>query len=278
MNACDDIPQEVQELLGAWNLKPDGSLATTPSSWLLPVRREGLAILKVARISNERCGYGLMKWWDGDGAACVLASSPNALLIERATGERSLATMAWSGEDDQACEILCKTARRLHVERDRTLPELHPLEAWFQPLFELSQHHSCLAVAATTARHLLSEQNSICPLHGDLHHENVLDFGARGWLAIDPHGLLGERSFDYANIFTNPDLSDPKRPLATLPGRLEARLKIVGQLADIEPSRMLRWVVAWTGLSAAWFIGDNDETGAAIDLAINQTACGLLGI
>jgi aminoglycoside/hydroxyurea antibiotic resistance kinase len=41
-------------------------------------------------------------------------------------------------------------------------------------------------------------------LHGDLHHGNVLDFGLRGWLAIDPKGLLGERGFDFANIFTNP--------------------------------------------------------------------------
>lgn len=30
-------------------------------------------------------------------------------------------------------------------------------------------------------------------LHGDLHHGNVLDFGASGWLAIDPKGLKGER-------------------------------------------------------------------------------------
>jgi streptomycin 6-kinase len=46
-------------------------------------------------------------------------------------------------------------------------------------------------------------------LHGDLHHENVLDFGERRWLAIDPHGLHGERFFDFANIFTNPDLMIP---------------------------------------------------------------------
>jgi streptomycin 6-kinase len=40
---------------------------------------------------------------------------------------------------------------------------------------------------------------------------------------------------------------------------------------------MLQWIVAWTGLSAAWFFGDGDDTGAAIDLTINDIACGLLG-
>ena len=43
---------------------------------------------------------------------------------------------------------------------------------------------------------------------------------------------------------------------------------------------MLQWIVAWTGLSAAWFIGDgdNDDDGPAINLTINGIACGVLGL
>jgi streptomycin 6-kinase len=44
----------------------------------------------------------------------------------------------------------------------------------------------------------------------------------------------------------------------------------------IEPQRLLRWIVAWTGLSAAWFIGDGDDSGAAIDLTINVKVQSLL--
>jgi streptomycin 6-kinase len=270
---------EVEVLLETWDVKPDGALITTHSSWVLPVRRNAAcAILKVARIPDERRGYALMRWWDGAGAARVLASAENALLLERATGGRDLAEMARFGQDDEACRILCETAVRLHTSRPSQLPELHPLEVWFQPLFDLADQHTCLAMAANTARRLLSEARCISALHGDLHHENVLDFGERGWLAIDPHGLLGERFFDFANIFTNPDLSDPTHPVSTLPGRLEARLKIVAETAQVAPNRMLQWIVAWTGLSAAWFIGDGDDEGAVIDLAINDIACGLLGL
>jgi streptomycin 6-kinase len=39
---------------------------------------------------------------------------------------------------------------------------------------------------------------------------------------------------------------------------------------------MLQWIVAWTGLSVAWFIGDGDDKRAAIDLTINRIACMLL--
>jgi streptomycin 6-kinase len=261
-----------------WNAKPDGALVTTRSSWILPVRWRSIsAILKVARTPDERRGYELMRWWDGQGAARVFSSAENALLMERASGGRDLAEMARSGQDDQACRILCEAAAELHSPRRQPFPELHPLEEWFRPLLERADHDVRLAKAARTARQLLTEQRSICALHGDLHHENVLDFVDHGWLAIDPHGLIGERLFDFANIFTNPDLSDPSRPVGTLPGRLEARLKIVVETAQIEPARMLQWIVAWTGLSAAWFFGDGDDTGAAIDLTINDIACGLLG-
>jgi streptomycin 6-kinase len=42
------------------------------------------------------------------------------------------------------------------------------------------------------------------PLHVDLHHSNVLDAGPRGWLAIDPKALLGERTYETANLLRNP--------------------------------------------------------------------------
>ena len=277
MSASSDFPPQVTAWLERWRLLRDGELLTTRSSWMLAARQGDVpALLKVARIPDEEGGYRLLTWWDGQGAARVFASSAGALLMERASGAGDLAHMAWSGQDDAACRVLCHTAARLHAPRRGPLPDLHPLQEWFQPLFRLAPHHAALAPAASAARQLLAAPREVCPLHGDLHHGNVLDFDERGWLAIDPHGLLGERTFDYANIFTNPDLSDPGRPLAILPGRLEARLSIVVAATGLEPQRLLRWIVAWTGLSAAWFIVDGDDEGAAIDLAINAMAYRLL--
>jgi streptomycin 6-kinase len=275
-SAGEAFDPEVEALLKAWDARPDGNLVTTRSSWVLPVLRNGVpAVLKAARTADEQHGYELMRWWAGDGAARVLASAENALLLERATGSRNLADMARGGQDDEACEILCETGERLHAKASRSMPDLHPLEIWFQPLFNLASQHPRLAKASVAARQLLSEPRCVSTLHGDLHHENVLDFGERGWLAIDPHGLIGERFFDFANIFTNPDLSDPGRPVGTAPGRLERRLRIVVETTRVEADRMLLWIVAWTGLSAAWFMEDGDDTGVAIDLTINEIACGL---
>jgi streptomycin 6-kinase len=114
---------------------------------------------------------------------------------------------------------------------------------------------------------VMAEPREVGVLHGDLHHDNVLDFGARGWLAIDPKRLVGERGFDFANIFTNPDLADPTRPVAAEPGRFARRLAVVADATGMERERLLRWILAWTGLSAAWFLGDGASPNIGLQVA-----------
>jgi streptomycin 6-kinase len=258
--------------LQRWNLVSDGSPISTLSGHLLPVRRDGeLAMLKLATEPEERLGFTLMEWWDGDGAARVLARDGDVLLMERADVTATLAHMARNGRDEEACRILCATARRLHAPRPRPTPELVPLTHWFRELRPAAAAHGGLLLrCAETAEALLVEQREVGVLHGDLHHGNVLDFGVRGWLAIDPKGLLGERGFDFANIFTNPDFADPTRPIATDPGHFVQRLAVVVEAARIERPRLLSWILAWTGLSAAWSI--NDRASAAIALQVTQLA------
>ncbi|RMC34279.1 aminoglycoside phosphotransferase family protein [Paracoccus alkanivorans] len=259
--------------LQRWNLVADGEPILTPAAHLLPVLRKGEpAMLKLSSTPDQQRGAALMEWWSGEGAARVFARDGTALLMERATGERSLADMARGGDDDEACRILCTTVNRLHRSRPDPLPELVPLTLWFRELGPAAaKHGGILTRSFETAQMLLADPGEQAVLHGDLHHDNVLDFGHRGWLAIDPHGLIGERGFDFANIFTNPDLSDPSRPVATQPGRFHRRLRVVAEAADIERGRLLRWILAWTGLSAAWFLGDNDPL-AEVDLRIASLA------
>jgi streptomycin 6-kinase len=151
------------------------------------------------------------------------------------------------------------------------LPALIPLADRFRDLEPAASAHGGILVRCLeAARDLLANPRELGPLHGDLHHDNVLDFGPRGWLAIDPHALLGERGFDFANIFTNPDLADPSWPVAIHRDRFARRVAIVAAAAGLERTRLLRWILAWTGLSAAWFLGDGDS--AAIDFEIAALA------
>ena len=249
----------------------------TPAATLLPVRRLGVPLmLRVAQGEDAARAARLMRWWGGDGAARVVAADAGALLIERATGDRNLAQMARSGQDHAACRALCAVAARLHRPRAAP-PHLVSLDLWCRDLWPFAAAHGGIATrAAATARALLADPQDIRPLHGDLHHGNVLDFGPRrGCVAINPHALAGERGFDFANIFTNPDLDDPTRPLGTQPPVFHRRLEVVSAAAGLSKDRLLRWVLAWCELAAAWFAQDDDAL-IQIDLTVARMAAAAL--
>jgi streptomycin 6-kinase len=257
----------LDDYLTRWGLVPDGDLVTTPSSQLLPVRRAGVAaVLKIAMREEERRGGAVLVWWSGEGAVRVLAHEGDALLLERAVGAASLIEMARHGRDDEASRIICTTAARLHARRDESPPTLVPLSQWFVALEPAAARHGgVFRHAAAMARELLRDPKDVVVLHGDLHHGNVLDAGPRGWLAIDPKGLVGERGFDFANILCNPD-----REVATAHGRLARQATIIAQAANLERERLLRWSLAYAGLSAAWSLEDGDNP--ALALAVGELA------
>ncbi len=251
--------------LTLWDLIPDGEAIITHSSRLLPVRRGATpAMLKIAVEEEERRGAAVMVWWNGEGAARVLAHDGDALLMECASGEASLVEMARNGRDDQASRILCAVAKTLHAPKGcPPLSSVVPLSRWFETLAPAaSRHGGILDKAAATARKLLAKPQEVVVLHGDIHHDNVLDAGPRGWLAIDPKGLIGERGFDFANIFCNPDAE-----IATAPGRLARQASVVAEAAGLERERLLKWILAYAGLSAGWTLGDGEWPELALAVA-----------
>jgi streptomycin 6-kinase len=254
----------LDEYLERWSLAPDGRPIITATSKLRPIRVNGQpGMLKIAVLDEEKRGGLLMIWWEGQGAARVLMHDGDALLMERAQDGRSLADLSYSGRDDEASRIICAVLDQLHAPRNRPLPALVPLAQWFEALHRAADAHGgILRVAAATASNLLTTQREIAVLHGDMHHGNVLDFGSRGWLAIDPKGLIGERYFDYANILCNPD-----EETATAPGRLARQASVIAKAAHLDRNRLLSWIVAWAGLSAAFLLDDGLPPEGALKFA-----------
>ncbi|MHB8528003.1 MAG: aminoglycoside phosphotransferase family protein [Caulobacteraceae bacterium] len=249
-----------------WRLSPEGpSFTTKLGSHLAPVLRNGVpAMLKIASGEEEERGAALMEWWGGVGAARVLERERAALLLERVTGRRSLATMALRGQDDAAMRVLCRVAAALHEPRAGTPPStLVPLDTWFRALAPAAERHGGVLLGSLEASHrLLASPREIAVLHGDIHHDNVLDGGARGWLAIDPKGLIGERGFDYANMLCN-----PWAPETGTAQRLRRRVALVARQSRIEPRRILMWLLAWAGLSASWTLADGEDASPALRMA-----------
>jgi streptomycin 6-kinase len=274
--AADIVLSEVfGKYLTRWRLVADGDPIITRSSRLLPVRMDEIpAMLKIAIEAEEKFGGLLLKWWDGQGVAQVFAHEDEALLMERAEGPASLAEMAGDmapgGGDDEASRLICAVIARLHAPAPGThsLPDLVPLVHWFRELEPAAARHGGILIAcAASASELLALERDVVPLHGDIHHGNILDFGSRGWLAIDPKGLIGERGFDYANLFCNPEAA-----VALAPGRLARQVDVVAEAAGLERQRLLKWIMVYAGLSAGWFLGDGEWEPARTPLAVAELA------
>lgn len=255
--------------LRRWRLTVDGPAIVTPRAHLLPVRQAGrAAMLKVATAPAEIVGNGVMAWWAGadgidrvgsrvtTGAAPLLAVDGAAILMARATEEGALVRLLEQGRDDEATRILVRVAAALHAPRRAPPPaDVPPLERWFADLTAAADRlGGPLPASARAAEKLLASQSERVVLHGDLHHENVLHFGADGWLAIDPKGVYGERALDHVSHVFDPD--DPVAPSLAV---LEQRLALIADLAELDLARLRLWLLAWAGLVAVWW----SESGAS---------------
>jgi streptomycin 6-kinase len=86
------------------------------------------------------------------------------------------------------------------------------------------------------------------PLHGDLHHDNIRT-GARGFLAFDAKGLIGDPAYDLANAFMNP-IDAPN--IVADSARMIRMANTLANAVQINAPRLLDWAIAHCALTVAW--------------------------
>lgn len=247
-----DLP-DFQHWLDHWRLTPDGEPFASTWSQLLPVRREGQALmLKACMAEQEVHGSAFLAGYGGLGAVRVLERQEDAVLLERAEGPRNLPNIARAEGEDAAYAILTKAIAALQSAPGPFPVDPIPLETWFSILPEASAFAGGVYARAEVVLHrLLATTQTEAPLHGDLHHGNLLDGGVRGWLAIDPKGLVGDPACDYAIMLFPGDSPD----VVAAPEVVNARIARVASLAGLPPKRLAGWTFCVSAQYAGWFHG-----------------------
>lgn len=226
--------------------------------------KNNAAVLKIIKPeSDEQNSPAILRYFDAEGAVKLLKSEDNALLLEYLDPEPELRNMVARGEDDQATKIIADVIKKLHSPRALTFPKnARNLREHFRALFEKAQitPNSIYGRAAQVASKLLSEEKDIRLLHGDIHHENILR-SKRGWLAIDPKGIIGERTYDVANTLCNPDnLSD----IVHHPERILRQADILASELDMDKYRILAFAYTHSCISMCWSIENGRDTSYAM--------------
>ena len=135
----------LQHAKDAWELTADGDYFLAGNSLLQPVLSEGRpAMLKIPLSGKGNAGFRLLACWNGKAAVNVYRHDTDALLMERATGDRPLRQMVLDGREDEANTIVCGVVQQLHVNDCAQLPGLPPLASWFQSLAAATEQHGAI--------------------------------------------------------------------------------------------------------------------------------------
>jgi streptomycin 6-kinase len=221
-------------------------------------------------VGDELRGAHYLSWRAGSGAVRLLDIVGHRMLLEHC-GDSMLSHYLAERGDGPATEIIAEVLREILSPTATPVPvELQPLEERFSALFEKGRADRTDGIAsmyvdgAYLAERLLAEPDHPKPLHGDLHHENIM-LAQRGWLVIDPKGVYGDPAFEAANVFYNPlDRDD----LCLDPARIERLSAVFSRVLRQDPRRLLDYAIAYGCLSAAWHAGDANRSDEARELAV----------
>ncbi len=260
------VRSELTAALERWDLAADGPVVDTPSGCVALVKRGAdRRVLKIIGAdSDEMAGVAAHAHYDGRGAVRLLAHVGRALLLERIEPGEALTRRVIEGDDDGATKILGDLMASLH--RAGPAKERFPtVETWGESFADHRRERGALPVdlvdrAAALYGELCRSQGPRVLLHGDLHHDNVLYDDRRGWLAIDPKGVIGEPAYETGALLRNPT-TDVARFAA--PAIIDRRVRILCERLALDRARVLGWCFSQAVLSAIWAIedGTTDERG-----------------
>jgi streptomycin 6-kinase len=226
------------------------------------VRRGGaeLVLKTIPDGTDEARSGGVLAHWYGLGAVRLVEQAPGAVLIERALPGDDLVPLPARGEDEAATAILCEVMERLN----RPAPaggRFRKVEDWGagfarnrDKALSVGIEPALVDRAADVFADLCASQAAPILLHGDLQHYNVVRDAARGWLAIDPKGVLGEPAYETGAMLRNP-ISLPE---LCSDGKLMARR--VAQICERlghPRERVAGWCFSQWMLAVLWALQDD---------------------
>jgi streptomycin 6-kinase len=198
-----------------------------------------------------------LELFNGDGVCKLLKADRvnSAILIEKITPGIPLSTLH---DDDEATKVLGTVIARIH----KPLPEQHrfiTIEGWATVISEYMKKYkngngplpmTLVNKANGLFKQLIATSAEPVLVHGDLHHDNVLLSDERGWIAIDPKGVVAEPAYEVAAMIRNP--YQKLKNIKDLEPLLNRRIAILAEELGFNRQRILGWCFAQTILSAVW--------------------------
>ena len=249
--------KKLRQYMGEWGLSNPHLLKETMTSTIYTVVHDNetviLKLLSATEVDEQRGAFAL-RTFNGHGAVRLFRYDDGAQLMEYAAGD-ALVTLVERGEDEKATHIIAEVINQLHsVPQDAPYDGMITLDQWLDALLQKGARdkqariESIYVRGASLAEKLLGDQQEIRALHGDIQHYNIRH-SPREWLAFDPKGVVGERTYDCANTLCNPVLPE----LVHNETRLLRNAAILAKVLALDVQRVLAFTYVYACLNASWW-------------------------
>lgn len=261
----DHLPNLATQLANTYglsNLKPVDNLSY---NYVLTGFQDSKAvILKLGLdIDGFKREASALMAFSGFGVVEVLSANNGLLLLECAVPGVSLRSY-FPEKDDEAINITANVIKRLHKA---PIPSTHAfphVKDWLAVLdSDLKIPAQTLQKARELRYQLLKTVEPDVLLHGDLHHDNILQNG-NDWMVIDPAGVIGEPAYEVAAFIRNPI---PELLCIHNASRIiQNRMATFSDLLNIPKTKIADWCFVESVLSWIWNIQDKLDTEYFIKL------------
>jgi len=268
------LPALIEESRRRWSLELDQPFANLSYNLVVPGRMPNGAhiVLKLGVPCRELFSEAeALRCFDGKGAVRLIDHDARngRLLLERVVPGTPLHK---SLPDPEASVVAARVIRGLK----RSTPannDFVKLTDWFLAFERLRKRYGgstgplpdpLITAAEETFLQLNAAERDVL-LHGDLHHENILFSNERGWLAIDPKGVVGDLAYEVGSFMINQ--LEPSQPGSVTKEIMNQRLTVFAGELGIEKRRLARWAFFHAILSAVWDVEEGADRTNTIRFA-----------
>ncbi len=262
LSQLPELIADASERWGLSNIKPVPNLSYN----FVAFAKRGAedVVLKIGVPNRELVSeMAALRLFNGEGVCQLLECDEEGgmSLLERLKPGTMLSEME---DDDGRTHIAIDVMENLILRGGGAVPPLQNkfinLSDWFDGLKKIRPRFGggtgpfpkkILGRVETSLPQLFDEEARL--IHGDFHHHNVL-LSERGWLAIDPKGVIGPVGYEIGPLMLNPWI----KPMdgSRFEVRTKRRVDIIHERLGRAREVIIEWALAHAVLSAWWDFQD----------------------
>ncbi|MEY3183140.1 MAG: hypothetical protein RLZ35_1125 [Pseudomonadota bacterium] len=256
----DELPQIVSAISSKLDLRDLIEVTNLTYNYVLSGFQGDNPIILKLGLDHEaltRESFAL-KCFEDCAAVKVLAEDGGMLLLERAVPGTSLKSY-FPKHEHESIDIACGVMKRLHQANIPITHNFPHIKDWLTALDrDWPIPDAYLKKARKLRDQLLKTSAADALLHGDLHHDNILQNGY-DWMVIDPKGVIGEPAYEVAAFIRNP--MPELLNYNDAPNIIDNRITRFAEALELSSQRILDWCFVRTVVAWVWALEDGCDTG-----------------